>query len=97
MPSLTQERAAKMRQQGEYKVDAELLAMEEKCSLDFDRMLTSSPTRSGVSTPRRSPVRSPSLHQSLNGPISRRRSPHSSPLAKSVQEFSARDLHHEEQ
>jgi len=86
-----------MRKEGEYRVDADLVAMEEKCTLELDRMLTLSPTRSAVSTPRCSPVRNPSLRQSLDSPIGRRRSPHPSPLTRSVQEFSHPDLHHEEQ
>jgi len=87
-----------MRQEGEYRVDPELEAMERKCTAELDRMLATSPTCSGLSTPGRStPGRSP-LRQSLNGPLGRasRRSPSSSPLAKSA-DFTTQDLRREGQ
>ncbi len=86
-----------MKQEGEYRVDPDLEEMERKCTAELERMLAAgsptrgSPTRSGASTPGRSPLR-----QSLNGALGRpRRSPHASPLAKSAQ-FSAGELHREE-
>ena len=86
-----------MKQEGEYLVDDDLVAMEQKCSMELERMLAASPTRSGTSTPGRStPRHSPMLRQSLNGPLGgrARRSPTASPLAKSA-DFSAQGLRRE--